>query len=197
MIRTKQVSAAVASIAIIATLVGDKVMDAAVAVITDDGVQRNEVLSLLVFLVFISLVIWALQSGILKLFSKLLRTVRRTDEFNSLESELETARKTIKQGLRYLKSQGHEFDKHVDSAVNKVATLNPSDPRFEEHRHQAAGTVFLLKEDYHRNINSIQESIDRLYENITVAEEIFLDVDEWASKTASKYFKPHTDSRPE
>lgn len=184
----QEASAALAALVVIFVLVGDKVMDTVIAAFADDGIKKDEILPLLLFLCGIALVMWALQNGILRIFSKMVRKFRRTDKFISMENDLRIARITIKQGLEYLISQRYKFDEHVDFSANMVASLNPSSPRFREDRHQAANTVFLLKEDYHQNIETVQAAIDRLYENITVAEQIFVDAEEWASKTAPKYW---------
>lgn len=181
--------------AIILILVCDKVMDTIVAVFTNDGIKREEVLPLLISLCCVALVVWALQKGVLGIFSKLVRFFKETDKFNSMENDLRTARKTIKQSLDYLKSQKYTFDKHVDYSTNMVKSLNPSDMNFNDHKYQAAQTVDRLKDDYHQNIVAVQESIDRLYENITRAEEILADADEWASKAAPKHFRRPIDPR--
>lgn len=189
MSRGKQASAFAAAIAVIAPLVGEKVMDVTVAVFTNDGLQPNEIIPLLGQLVGVALIIWILQSGILKIFSNLMRKIRRTDELNEKMQQLKAARETIKQGLEYLKSQEDEFNQHVYSARKKVTELRAFDRNFSTRRQKAANAVVALKKDYHSNIEILQTSVDKLYKDMSTAEQILLEADEWARKVGPKYYK--------
>jgi outer membrane murein-binding lipoprotein Lpp len=191
MASSKQVSASatVAALGIIVPLVGDKVMDAIIAIFSENGLNKNEMLPLLGWLAFISITVWILQSGIEKLISKFLRKLRRTDEVDELRQKINTVREGILLNLEEFKSREQQFDQKVDSAATKVRTLSAKDENFSSYKEQAATTVVSLKTDYARNIKTLEESIKKLYRSIGEADKIFAGIEDWADKAGSQYFK--------
>lgn len=185
----KQASAIGGAVLIIVPLVGDKVMDMLVSVFTEGELTPGKIGLLVGSLFLVSLMIWVVQSGILKLFSDLIRKFRRTDEIDETRGKLKIARKTIKQGLEYLKAQQSKFDTNVSSASRKVIELNVTDRSFTQRKQQAAGVVMSLKKDYRDNLIALEKVVERLYKDIDDAERIFEEADEWSKKAAKRYFK--------
>ncbi|MBD2234943.1 hypothetical protein [Phormidium tenue] len=187
--RVKQASTIGGAILIVVPLIGDKIMDMLVAVFNEGELTLGKFGLLLGSLFLVGLMVWVVQSGILKLFSDLIRKFRRTDEVEDTRGKLKIARKTIKQGLEYLKVQQSKFDTNVSSASQKVIELNAMDRSFTQRKRQAAGVVMSLKKDYRDNLIALEKAIEQLYKNINDAENILEEADEWSRKAAKRYYK--------
>lgn len=188
MFRLKRIGAAATALVMMANLIGDKIMDAIVAISTDGGLSRDEIFPLFLRLSGIVLALLILQSGIFKLISDLMRKFRRTDEVDEMRATLRDARVTIKHGLEYLKSQQNYFNRKVLSASRQVQSLEPMDAWFLQNKDQAANTVISLKDDYRDSIDTLERTIDQLYKDLADAEVIFMEAEEWSQQAADDYY---------